>query len=288
MPDLVLHETTEQRLDQYVRHPSHAVMLVGPEGIGKYSVGVHLASQLIGLDELNLTRYPFYRLITPEKQSISIEAVRDLQPFVKLKLPSSAHFRIILIDQAHRLTLEAQNALLKLLEEPTNGTLFILTVPVIQSVLPTIRSRVQYVTLRAPAEANLVPYFKLKKYDDSKVRQMYLMSGGLPGLMSALLDDDTDHPLVVAATKAREFLQTDTYNRLILADSLSKKREDSLSLVTMIEQMAHVAVKQSADRSASNRIKQWEHIMHLSYTAGIELRNSAQPKLVLTNLALNV
>lgn len=93
-------------------------------------------------------------ILEPEedKQTISIDQVRDLQHQLSLK-PHSAEFKTGIILEAQRMTVEAQNALLKTLEEPPAHSILILTAPSTKSLLPTTGSRCQIVNL--PAEIDL-------------------------------------------------------------------------------------------------------------------------------------
>lgn len=292
MAELVFHSSSRQQLDTFITRPSHALILCGPEGIGKSAVSRWTAAQLLALaDESSLESYPYIRMVAPDGQSISIEAVRDLLQFTKLKVAGSATGtqRIALIEQADLLTTEAQNSLLKLLEEPPAGTVLMLTAANQQALLATIRSRAQNIQLQAPDHDDLVQHFAALGFPPTKIEQAYLMSGGLPGLMQALLEDSDEHPLALAAKKARAILQADSFSRLATVDILSKQKLDATRVLFMLQQMAQAAIKQSASKGQSNaHIARWERILHASYNAEAALLVNAQPKLVLTNLMLNL
>lgn len=89
-------------------------------------------------------------ILEPEedKQAISIDQIRDLQHQLSLK-PYAAKFKTGIILEAQRMTVEAQNALLKTLEEPPAHSVLILTTPSTKNLLPTIVSRCQIVRLQA-------------------------------------------------------------------------------------------------------------------------------------------
>lgn len=91
-----------------------------------------------GFTSLNIS--PDLLRIVPEKKHISIEQVRNLQSTVYQK-PVKQPFKIVIIANAQLLTLEAQNALLKLLEEPPRHAVVILQAKNKESLLPTIISR---------------------------------------------------------------------------------------------------------------------------------------------------
>jgi len=292
MPELVMHPITKLETEQFVRRPTHALMVAGSEGIGKMAIAQQLAADLLRLSNVEeLERHPHFRVVVPDRQTISIDAIRDLLNFTKLKITGDHEGvrRIVIIDEAHAMTSEAQNALLKLLEEPPEGTLFLLNVSNTHSLLPTIRSRAQQLTIKQPKREDVETYFTTQGFDKQKIRNAYLMSGGLPGLMHALIHESDDHPLAKAVAQTRELLRVSMFERLIAVDNLSKQKMECSRLLFVLQQMAHAAIAQSAAKGGANSsIKQWQRILAAAYDAENALRSSAQAKLVLTNLMLSL
>jgi replication-associated recombination protein RarA len=284
MNDLILHPITRQQLDDFISLPSHAVVLVGPTGGGKHSLAFGLAEAILRLPAGGLSDYPYQLVIGPEgSKSIGIEAIRQLEHFLSLKVPSkTVHNRVVIVDDAHLLTIEAQNALLKTLEEPPEGTLIILTTRNDQALLPTIRSRVQSISVKRVETAEAMAYFQARDFDSKTIKQAYTMSGGLMGLMGALLQE-TDHPLVLAAEQARQLLSQPTYERLLAVDELSRQHSLALDTTFILQQMAHVSLQTATGNAA---IK-WQNVLNASYKASEALASNAQPKLVLTKLMLS-
>lgn len=292
MPNLVLHTTTKVELDEFIRRPSHAAIIVGAEGMGKMAISQDIAQRLLHIKDTEaLERYPYFRIVAPTGQSISIEAIRELLGITKLKIADqkAGIKRIVVIDEAHAMTTEAQNALLKLLEEPPEGTLFLLNVSFIQGLLPTIRSRAQQLHIKQPNRADLEQYFTTRGNTPQQVHSSYLMSGGLPGLMHALLSDSEHHPLLKAVEQARGILRATTFERLALVDALSKQKAECIRLLFVLQQMAHAAITQTAEKSGSAQsVAQWHKVLAAAYDAQNALQENAQAKLVLTNLMLNL
>lgn len=92
-----------------------------------------------GLPKIKVSPDIFF--ITPPKNSISIDEVRALKKHIFQK-PVSLPYKYIIIEEAHKLTTQAQNALLKILEEPPASAIIILEAKDRFSFLPTILSRV--------------------------------------------------------------------------------------------------------------------------------------------------
>lgn len=292
MANLIFHPTTKLELDQFISRPSHSAILIGSEGMGKMTIARMLAATTLALaDESELESYPYFRLIAPTGQNISIEAIRELLGYTKLKITNqqASIKRVIIIDDAQAMTIEAQNALLKLLEEPPEGTLFILTTSNLHGLLPTIRSRAQQLHIKQPNRQEVEQYFATRGFSAEQVRSAYLMSGGLPGLLHALLHDREEHPLMQAVEQARSILRATTFDRLAMVDMLSKQKIECTRVMFVLQQMAHAAITQAAEKNAASQsMKQWHRILTAAYDAQTALLENTQAKLVLTNLMLQL
>ena len=290
MKDLLLHPATRQALEAFVAQPSHALLLAAPTGSGKATVAQALAGALLGIRPGKLPGYPYYKLVaSPEGKAISIEAVRDAIHFTTLRTPGTNVLgvgRVVLFQDAHLLTTQAQNALLKVIEEPPAGTIMILATSSVQAILPTIRSRAQCIALQLPHNEEITAYFTKRGYPPDAVRKALLMSGGLPGLMHALLETNADHPLVAAASIARDILQKPTFERLLLAEELAKQRQLWLDVLFILGKMAAIALQQNgSNRAAAGR---WQKILAASHEAEKQTLQSGQLKLVTLNFMLTL
>lgn len=286
MTNLLLHPVTRKQLDSYVANPSHAITLVAPTGSGKHSVALMLAAKLLAIRPEQLANQPYYKLLTSQDgRAIGIETIRELEHFLCLKVPSYAKLhRVVIIEDAELLTIEAQNAFLKTLEEPPFGTVFILTSSHDQSLLPTIRSRSPKIVLTRPNLDDLRAYFENIYTDKARVKQAMMISGGLPGLTDALLNQNTDHPLLSATTLVRKILAETTYERLLHGDELAKDRPLLLNCLFILQQMAHLSLL-TANANTSTR---WLSILKATYQAQASLLANAQAKLVISDLMLQL
>lgn len=139
-------KTFKNAWDDRDNHPIHPVwMLCGPRGIGKATLAYKIAKQVYG----NVGDFFIIDLahnidergnLKPDAKNISVNTVRNM--IEKMQMSSmSGQWRVVLIDAVDELTVAAENAILKLLEEPPQQTLFLLVTHQLSNVLPTVRSR---------------------------------------------------------------------------------------------------------------------------------------------------
>jgi DNA polymerase-3 subunit delta' len=152
------------QLEQAVRNREdgvhHAWLMTGPPGSGRSNLAVAFAAALLCSDEgcgtcrsctLAMSgNHPDIDVLSTEKVGISIEEVRNLVLSSQLG-GSMGRYRIMIIEDADRMAERSSNVLLKALEEPPAGTVWILCAPSEADMLPTIRSRVRRITLKTPA-----------------------------------------------------------------------------------------------------------------------------------------
>ena len=140
----------------------HAVLLAGPQGIGKRAAAVWMASQKLGIDRSHsLPQYPvarpqhadLYWLERPaDKKSVLIDQVRELVQYLALT-SYEGRGKVAIIQPANIMTPDAANSLLKTLEEPPGDTLLILVADRIGRLPATIFSRCQRIDIRVPDES---------------------------------------------------------------------------------------------------------------------------------------
>ncbi|MBI1214582.1 MAG: DNA polymerase III subunit delta' [Alphaproteobacteria bacterium] len=189
-PDLLGHEEVEAALlrDFNAGRLPHAIVLFGPEGIGKATLAYRLArflftqgaqgAGLFGEDMQPESLYvapenPVFRRVASGghadmevverefdekkgrlKNDISIGAVRRIQPLLR-KTAAEGGWRVVIVDSAEHLNHSSQNGLLKILEEPPKQSVLILTTSQPGAFLPTIRSRCRMIQMEPLSDRNV-------------------------------------------------------------------------------------------------------------------------------------
>ncbi|MDO5629612.1 MAG: DNA polymerase III subunit delta' [Mobilicoccus sp.] len=160
--DLVGQRDTIATLDRAARDPramTHAWLLTGPPGSGRSTAARAFAAALncpehgCGTCRECLTSldgtHADVTVVATEGLSIRVEDARDLVVEAAHR-PSVGRYRVVIVEDADRLTERAADALLKALEEPSERTVWLLCAPSHEDVIVTIRSRSRHVRLRTP------------------------------------------------------------------------------------------------------------------------------------------
>ncbi|MFZ2227659.1 MAG: DNA polymerase III subunit delta' [Candidatus Nanopelagicaceae bacterium] len=139
---------------------THAWLFTGPPGSGRSSAAIAFAAALICPEEgcgtcidcrsAQAGGHADVEIVRTEGLSIKVDEVRELLQRVAWA-PSVGSWRVVVMEDADRLTESAANALLKAIEEPGARTVWLLCAPTLFDVLPTIRSRTRHLQLRTPS-----------------------------------------------------------------------------------------------------------------------------------------
>jgi DNA polymerase-3 subunit delta' len=140
---------------------THSWLVTGPPGSGRSNLAYAFAAELLGgatdprvATQVDARSHPDLAVLATDRVIISIDEVRHLVAQSQFS-PSVAPYRVIVIEDADRMTERTSNVLLKALEEPPPRTVWILCAPNAADLIPTIRSRVRTVRLRVPTVAEV-------------------------------------------------------------------------------------------------------------------------------------
>jgi DNA polymerase-3 subunit delta' len=139
---------------------THSWLFTGPPGSGRSNAAIAFAAGLlcekggcstcVNCTSVNDGSHADIELIRTEGLSIKVDEVRELITRTSWS-PSVGNYRVVVIEDADRVTESAANALLKVIEEPGARTVWLLCAPTLTDVIPTIRSRCRHLTLRTPS-----------------------------------------------------------------------------------------------------------------------------------------
>lgn len=180
----------------------HAMLFSGPAGIGKMLVARAMAAGLLcggslarpcgecpSCRLLAQGTHPDLVVLGDDGASLKIDQIRALQHEASLA-PYHGGGRVMVIEGAQRLTTQAANSLLKILEEPPAGTVFILTTGSPHALLPTIVSRCRNFSFRPLAVAELISLLRNRGEAEGRAVMAASLSGGRVGEALAVLAED--------------------------------------------------------------------------------------------------
>lgn len=279
---LVAHPSTQTDIDNFIACPMHGLAIVGGEGAGKLFVANTIADALISSKQ-NLIH------IDARAEGIGIDSVRELQKSLALTVPGAENIRrVVIIEHFDDFGHEAQNALLKTLEEPPVETVILLTISRQDHVLSTIYSRVSKLNVR-PLSLDTANAALNKLYDDQKIKKTHLMSGGQAGLMTSLLDEKDDHPLVAAISAAKDLLKLPRHQRLGRVDAITKSKSlTSADILDGLYRLLDVSHKQIVVTGDNTKARISHQRLKLVSQAISDIEDGVSQKLVLTRLLFNL
>ena len=166
---------------------THSWLFTGPPGSGRSNAAIAFAAGLLcekggcGSCINCITTidgsHADIELIRTEGLSIKVDEVRELITRTSWS-PSVGNYRVVVIEDADRLTESAANALLKVIEEPGARTVWLLCAPTLTDVIPTIRSRCRHLTLRTPSIKAVTKLLIERDGIDSKMAEFAANASG--------------------------------------------------------------------------------------------------------------
>jgi len=170
---------------------SHAHLIIGEDGIGKSILAKNIGLMILGKDQdkqyVDLIQWKAEK----NKSSIGVSSIRSLVEEINKK-PFEGDKKVIIIYHADKMTVQAQNAFLKTIEEPPKNVTIFLLCENLEVILDTIKSRCQIHKLKSLNENEMEEFLKAN-YSDlplSQIKVIIAFSDGVPGKAQKFIDDN--------------------------------------------------------------------------------------------------
>ena len=237
-PRLIGNEETKERLGRAIESGTlpHAFLIGGPSGSGKSTLAIEIAaalncserhsSQTLPCGKCNNCHriyegnFPDVKILAKKKDkaTLGVEAVKDFREDMFLSSTESEN-KIYIIDDAESMTPEAQNSLLKVLEEPPKSVSIILLAKECDRILTTIKSRAQYIPM--------------SRFDEDELARQLLKESAEARAMNTA--DPTRFMGLVMSADGRLGLAKDLMNKRLSEES-EEERGEIVRLIRAISQ----------------------------------------------------
>jgi len=172
---------------------SHAHLIVGEDGIGKSLIARGIGLKLLGKpydrEYADLIEFK----VPDNKQTIGIKyLVEEIIDEINKK-PYEGNRKVIIIYEANKMTVDAQNAFLKTIEEPPQGVFIILLCEKLENILETIKSRCQIHKLQRLTLDEMEKFLKIKysNLSTNEIKAVTAFSDGIPGRAEKFIEDES-------------------------------------------------------------------------------------------------
>lgn len=267
---LIFEPSTKQQIQACLGSLPQALLLTGAIGAGLLTAAKHLAgASLAGV-------------IQPTDKDgqadasgvIRIDQIRDLRQYTRSITNNKA---VYIIDDADAMNHQAQNAFLKLLEEPARNIHFILTSHQPNLLLPTIMSRVERLTIRPISEeASQLLLAKYQQLDTTAIAQIMFLANGRPALISRLAAKPSELADIGAIIKDSQALIAGPINDKLTVAARYTDRKATLELLRYsILLVQNVAVKNSTPAIIDKLARLSETYERIAANGNIKLQLAA-------------
>jgi DNA polymerase III delta prime subunit len=265
MTDTLFSTKSKTILDGIIKHNNIANSYIFHGQLGSFvkRASEYFVCQVLGCETVQNNPDIIYVASSDtekSKESITVEQVRSIQNQVKYG-PSKEKHLFVIIEDCDRFTTQSANAFLKTLEEPPEGVHFILLTRNYLDVLPTIRSRSQILPFSKIEDTRVLAFFEKQNPDgvlqsDNIIFIKYFLEKGI------WLEFD--------CISFQDFQKLSLVERLILAESLAKKKEESKLLLLM---WIEAAIQLQIDDEKLNKLI--EIISQMKYNINLRLQLEA-------------
>ncbi|TDF91614.1 DNA polymerase III subunit delta' [Paenibacillus piri] len=297
---------------------SHAYIFTGPAGTGRRQVALAFAQALycqvlpddacgecLDCRKVEHGNHPDLHWVKPDGASIKIEQIRELQKQFSYRAGSSG-LKMYVLEDADKMTVQAANSLLKFLEEPTSRVVAVLITDNGQALLPTIRSRAQWVPFAPLSRQTMVAALQAEGHPSVLIQPAVRLAAGTAAARELIQGNGFAEirNLVIQLTK--ESLTRLPAAMLTAQQKLAKSElSDQLPmfmdmLILWLKDMVRlnlgdrndlVYADQSdwmAGQSLSYDMKHWVHCLDQAIELKKRLRFHANPQLVLEKMLMQL
>lgn len=209
-----------------INKTSHSYLFIGTEGIGKKLIAEGFAKMLLAVKDTENS--PDFSIIEPDGNSIKIEQIREFQKKVSEK-PIISNKKVYIINDSDKMTVEAQNCLLKTLEEPPEFVTIILIGSNENSFLSTIKSRCMILHFEKISDEQIQKY--LQDNHQTEINSKIMLEACQGSIGKALEIKDKQELYQNTEQVVNSLERKDKIDILNMSDFIYKSKDDKLEIL---------------------------------------------------------
>lgn len=277
----LVNDITKKWVDSFINNPQ-ASAIIDSNGDRKSGINV---SKYIYRKLVNSEKVPYYNLDVTDKKSIGVDEVREMKNHLSLKANINGKItRFVVISSGEILTPEAQNALLKLIEELPDRTVLIIITDDNSKIINTIASRCFSIKVLPIEHSKAQKYAKKNNIENDKFERAYLMSEGNASTFLDIVQGNSEE-FEKTINYAKKFISSDVLGRQRVLQKYNKDNQDLTKLVKSIQLIAKTAMRSTKKTEIKHK---WKTILEKSLIAENQINSNASPKVVLLNLSVSI
>jgi len=275
---MLLNDITKKWLDAFIEHPSSALLIDTPNDMKNgLEIAEHIHNKLVGSRSNPALHIQNERLV-------SIEDIRKMNSSLQLKANKSDEIsRICVISDAGTITREAQNSLLKVMEDTPENTLIILVAKDANEILETVRSRCS--TLKVlPIESSKISKLASEySTNEPSVKKIFMLAEGRASKIVTLLEDGSEIDQDVEV--AKQFLSSGVFQR---QQMLSKILDKSYDMNRFLRTLRLIIKAGMHNSSSAESAKLWKLKLKTVNTAEQQISHNVSTKLAMLSLSVSL
>lgn len=244
----------------------HAIIIEGEKGLGKKTFANIIAQtavcsnlsnglacgHCVNCQKMSKNIHP--DVIYPEKsgvlQTYNVATVRKIRADAFV-VPNEAATKVYILSDVDNMGIPAQNALLKVLEEPPKNVIFILTCVNSANVLPTIRSRTLQFALKPVSQTELRDYLEAKFQGKNLENILEVADGNIGLALDLMASSDRKKVVELAREIALSLVKQKEFDTLKLLAQISENRKDFSALLSFLRAIFQDALLMAANCSVA-------------------------------------
>lgn len=276
---MIVNPKTKLLVDSFINRPSSSVIVAGNIDSGSEQIVRDLTEQLLNKQ----SRHNIVQLFPEDGKGIGVEQARNFKKTLTSLVKSKSDIaRVAIVWSADLATPEAQNAFLKLIEEPAKQTLLILQTNDTQKLLSTITSRCQTIPVLPITKLQAMEYGKSTGLEPDDIKKTLLITGGESKLFVDYLIKGSG-TVDKSLNDAKQFITAPVFDRLLQVKQF-EKAENIHELLNNIEKLSAGGLH----ASKNDKMQRWVNILNEVKDCRDKLSRNVSPKLIYLRLCISI